>query len=104
MAFALGNSERLIRNVEVWISKASTSAGDDCNRCLAQVTLADGALVMVENTEPDLYVAVHRAADRAGWKVARCLGRNKRRAIHRTPVVLPAGNPPSTGDHMQQAG
>ena len=101
MAFAFGNSEQHIQNAEVSLSKISTSGGNDCYRCLTQVTLADGTLIIVENTEPDLYVATHRAADRTGWKIARCLGRKKLEASHRMSLERLPGNHPSQFDYMQ---
>ncbi len=101
MAFALGNNEQSIQNAEVWLSKMSTAGGNECYRCLTQLTLSDGALVIVENTEPDLYVATHRAADRAGWKIARCLGRKKLQASHRTSLGRLPGSHPSQVDYIQ---
>lgn len=104
LAFALGSNEQHIQNVEVWLSQVGTSGDDDCKRCLTQVTLADGALVMVENTEPDLYVAIHRAADRAGWKVARCLGRKKLQDSHRMSLGRLPANRRSYSEYMHHAG
>jgi hypothetical protein len=46
-------------------------------------------------------VATHRAADRAGWKIARCLGRKKLQASYRMSLGRLTGSHPSQVDYIQ---
>jgi putative sigma-54 modulation protein len=79
LTYALESNASLIGAVEVWLSELNDPNAQRNQRCLVQVTLKGGALIVVDTTEADLYVAIHRAADRAGWKVARCLSRRNLR-------------------------
>ena len=77
LSYALDTHSDFISNAQVWLSELNGSNPVHNQRCLIQLTLDEGTQVVIDSVEADLYVAIHRAADRASWKVARCLGRSK---------------------------
>jgi ribosome-associated translation inhibitor RaiA len=75
----LGANSRQINRIEIWLSDIHAT---DCNkdyRCLVQVELEGQTMIIGEGIDSDLYTAIHRATDQAGWKVPRVLGRQHRR-------------------------
>jgi putative sigma-54 modulation protein len=83
LSYALDTHSEVISAAQVWLSELNETDAERNQRCLIQLTLDDGTQVVIDSVEADLYVAIHRAADRASWKVARCLGRSKIRANER---------------------
>lgn len=83
LTYALDTHSEVISAAQVWLSELNESDAERNQRCLIQLTLEDGAQVVIDSVEADLYVAIHRAADRASWKVARCVGRSKIRTNER---------------------
>ena len=79
LTYALESNASHIAAVEVWLSELNEQNALRNQRFLIQVTLKDGTLIVIDTTEADLYVAIHHAADRASWKVARCLSRRNLR-------------------------
>ncbi len=79
LTYALESNASHIGAVDVWLSELNDPNALRNQRCLIQVTLKSGTLIVIDTTEADLYVAIHRAADRASWKVARCLSRRNLR-------------------------
>ena len=79
--FALSLRADYIDSVLVLL--ADTGTPDDLGEtsCLVQVKLHGITDILVENTDANLYVAVHRAVDRAGWTVSRAVMRQRRQAI-----------------------
>ena len=77
LSYALDTHSEVISDAQVWLSELNEADAERNQRCLIQLTLDDGTQVVIDSVEADLYVAIHRAADRASWKVARCLGRSK---------------------------
>ncbi len=75
VTYALESNASHIATVQVWLSELNDPNALRNQRCLIQITLKDGELIVIDTTEADLFVAIHRAADRASWKVARCLSR-----------------------------
>ena len=69
-----------IERVDIWIIGIVRGERGPANYCKVDVTLGNGNRVVSEATETDMYLAIDRAADRAGWAVSRCLGRQRRRA------------------------
>jgi hypothetical protein len=55
-----------------------TAEGNVLKRCLIHVALKGNSTVVIDSTDLDLRVAIHRAADQASWKVSRSVGRQKR--------------------------
>lgn len=77
LSFALGRVGDDLHRVSVRLSDVNGARGGVDKSCLIQVGLRGLPDVVVENTEPNLRVAIHRAADRAGWTVARRLQRQR---------------------------
>ena len=69
LRFAFGPARPEVLRVSVRLSDENGPRGGADMRCRIQVTLAGAAGVVIEDTEADLYVAIDRAADRAGRTV-----------------------------------
>jgi ribosomal subunit interface protein len=80
LGFALSTCYTHIKRILVHLSDVNGPRGGNDKRCHLVVTLP-GQAVVVEKTEADLYVAINRAASRAGRTVMRQLKR--RRQINR---------------------
>ena len=78
--YALDVSRAEIEQIDVWIIGIERE-GERRNYCKIDVALGNGNLVSTDGTETDFHLAVHRAADRAGWEVARDLGREYRQRV-----------------------
>lgn len=87
LRFSLSTRADSIGRIRVHLSHVDGRGGECDRRCLLRVELPGHADVTIENTEPDLYVAIHRAVDRAGWSVKRRLDRRLRQVRAR---LLPA--------------
>jgi putative sigma-54 modulation protein len=74
--FALGRSTDQVRSVNVNLSDLNGPRGGEDKRCQVRVAAAGVAGVIVEDVEADLYVAIDRAADRAGRTLERRLTRS----------------------------
>ena len=85
LGFALSTCYRHVRRILVRVSDINGPRGGNDKRCHLEVMLP-GQAVVVEDTEADLYLAINRAASRAGRTVMRQLRR--RRDLNRiyTPV------------------
>jgi len=77
LLFALTCCSDRIQRVAVRLSDINGPRGGADKRCRLQVVLTDLPDVVVEDTEVDLYVAIDRAADRAGRTVGRRLARQR---------------------------
>jgi putative sigma-54 modulation protein len=73
--FALDRASHYVRKVSIRLSDVNGPRGGEDKRCRIQVTVAGAADMLIEDTEPDLYVAIDRAADRSGRTLARLLAR-----------------------------
>jgi ribosomal subunit interface protein len=73
--FALDRASESVRKVSVRLSDLNGPRGGEDKRCRIQVVVPGAADVLIDATEPDLYVAIDRAADRAGRTLARQLAR-----------------------------
>jgi len=76
MNFALGRAGSQVSRLSVRLSNLNGPRGGEDKRCHLRITLRDAPEVIIEDTEADLYVAIDRAADRAGRTVARRLERS----------------------------
>lgn len=70
-------TDRIFR-IMVRLSDINGPRGGVDKRCQIQVRLATLADVVIEDTEADLYVAIDRAAERAGRTAVRRLARQRR--------------------------
>ena len=66
LGFALSTIEFHIHRVLVWLSDINGPRGGADKRCHIQVVLTNLPDVVIKDTETDLYMAIDRAADRAG--------------------------------------
>ena len=83
LLFALGTHEEHIRRVQVRLSDINGPRGGNDKQCHLHVVSGSLPDVIIEDTESDMYVAIDRAADRAGRTVKRRLSRvyNQRRSV-----------------------
>ena len=75
--FALGRSDAQVSRLWVGLSDQNGPRGGEDKRCHVRIALTNAPEVVIEDTEADLYVAIDRAADRAGRTVARRLERSR---------------------------
>jgi len=77
LGFALSNSDDYIQHIIVRLSDINGPRGGADKCCHIQVVLPGLPDVVIEDTESDLYVAIDRAADRAGRTVTRRIARKR---------------------------
>ena len=75
--FALDWAKYHVGKVSVRLSDLNGPRGGEDKRCHIQVAIPGGANVVIEDTEADLYIAIDRAADRAGRTLARRVARQR---------------------------
>lgn len=75
---AFGCCADRISRIVVRLSDINGPRGGVDKRCQIQARLATLADVVIEDTEADLYVAIDRAAERAGRAAVRHLARQRR--------------------------
>jgi ribosomal subunit interface protein len=104
--FALSSYGDQIRRVIVRLSDINGPRGGADKRCHLQVMLVGLPDIVVEDTEPDLYVAINRATDRAGRTLMRKFNRHRsllKQAHRLAPDVQqsfhPAGKPDTGSIH-----
>lgn len=92
LQFALGWADEHLRQVSVRLSDENGPRGGEDKRCRIQITFRGAPSVVISDIEADLYVAIDRAADRAGRSVARRLERQRdyRQCSAPTVVMDPA--------------
>jgi len=77
LAYGLNHGDEYITRVTVRLSDINGPRGGTDKRCLIEVRLRQLPAVVIEDTEADLYVAIDRAAERAGRTLARRLARQR---------------------------
>ncbi len=77
LAYGLNHGDDAIARVTVRLSDINGPRGGADKRCFIEVRLKAAAAVVIEDTESDLYVAIDRAAERAGRALARQLARRR---------------------------
>ena len=102
LEYALSANQAEIARVDVWILGIERADGGSLKFCKVDVILSDGKMVSIDSTEDDLHIAIHRAADRAGWQVARSIGRQHRKKVNRR--YSPAQRGSSSRESEYQAG
>lgn len=96
--FALGNRRDRVAAVSVYLF--ALEAGESAEKyCLVRVSLTRQPELEVEVFDSNIYVAIHRAVDRAGWEVSRRLTREWRR----TGISRLTGRPPVEPPKPEQA-
>lgn len=76
--FALGRYEDRVTRVMVRLSDLNGPRGGVDKACLLRIRLHGQPAILIEDAEEDLYVAISRAADRAGRTLGRWMERARR--------------------------
>ena len=97
LQFALGWADEHLRQVSVRLSDENGPRGGEDKRCRIQITFRGAPSVVISDIEADLYVAIDRAADRAGRSVARRLERQ--RDYRQCSVPMAVTDPASLSPH-----
>jgi len=92
LQFALGWADGRLRQISVRLSDENGPRGGEDKRCRIQITFPGAPSVVIDDTEADLYVAIDRAADRAGRSVTRRLERQR----NCRQSLLSAATPPDS--------
>ncbi len=90
LAYALNHAHDSVSRVVVRLSDINGPRGGQDKRCGIEIRLKGATTVAIEDTETDLYVAIDRAADRAGRTLDRRLSRRRRFplvSISRQPLL-----------------
>ena len=77
LAYGLNHGDQSITRVVVRLSDINGPRGGADKRCFIEVRLKGAPTVVIEDLEGDLYLAIDRAAERAGRTLARRLARQR---------------------------
>ncbi len=77
--FALDWAHQHVHKVSIRLSDLNGPRGGKDKCCSIQVGVLGTADVLIEDIEPDLYIAIDRATDRAGRTLARQVARQRER-------------------------
>ena len=77
LGFALSAGADQVQRVLVRLSDANGPRGGSDKRCKIQLVLPRQADIVIEDTEANLYVAIDRAANRAGRTLRRRVTRHR---------------------------
>lgn len=75
LQFAFGWADDQLRQVSVHLFDENGPRGNENKRCQIRIDLPGAQDIVIEDTEADVYVAIDRAASRAGRSVAHGLDR-----------------------------
>lgn len=67
----------LTRKLAVWLSDINGPRGGRDKRCKIALQLVGGKVIVIEDTEPDMYLAIDRATARAARALVRSLARGR---------------------------
>jgi ribosome-associated translation inhibitor RaiA len=70
LRFALTRTSGRIKKVVIRLGETNVSRRGEDKFCRIQVYFDEAALVLIEDTGPDLYAVINRVAERAGRNVA----------------------------------
>jgi putative sigma-54 modulation protein len=91
--FALSWADGHVRRSAVRLSDLNGPRGGNDKRCQVQLTSHSGesaSIIVIEETQSDLYAAIDRAIDRAGRTLARKLQRERQRVRSQRRQAKPA--------------
>jgi len=94
LQFALGWASHHLGRVSVRLSDENSPRGSADKRCRIRIDFPGAQDVVIEDTEADVYVAIARAADRAGRLVAHRLERQRDHRHGPSPAVNPGDTAP----------
>jgi len=103
LEYALSANQAEIARVDVWILGIERADGGQLKFCKVNVILSDGKMVSSDSTEGDLHIAIHRAADRVGWEVARSIGRQHRERVNRAYSPAQRGSASRESEYLTGA-
>ena len=84
--FAFSTRSDQVGRILIRLADVNGPRGGDDKSCLVQVRIPGQPDVIVETVESNLYVAIHRAIDRAGWTTARKIERHRRKVRARLVI------------------
>ena len=88
LEFALDRAHHDVNSVTVRLSDINGPRGGFDKRCQIQIPLPHQRGVVIEETDADLYVAIDRAAGRAGNSLGRQLSRRRNLSVGKNPPAL----------------
>jgi ribosomal subunit interface protein len=77
LAYALNHGRDSVSRIVVRLSDVNGPRGGVDKRCGIEIRLKGSTAVAIEDTEADLYIAIDRAAERAGRTLDRRLARQR---------------------------
>jgi len=77
LSYSLNHGDAQITRLTVRLSDINGPRGGEDKRCLIELRLKAAQAIVIEDTEADLYVAIDRAAERAGRTLERRLARQR---------------------------
>ena len=80
LGYAVSFAGDHIRRITVKLSDINGPRGGEDKRCHVVVTLQNMPSVIIEDVQSNLYTAIDRAVERAGWAVTRVM---RRKHAHR---------------------
>jgi putative sigma-54 modulation protein len=81
LRYALPYADDHIQRISVRLYDANGPRGGIDKGCRIQIVLKHLGVIVIDNIEPDLYAAIKRAIDRAGWVITRRLARRRVQSI-----------------------
>ena len=90
--------------VSVFVDSAEESGCDGEVRCVVLIRLLAQPDVVVEITHSNLYVAIHRAVDEAGWILARSLADQQSDLMHLQVEMIDGWHARSTAGNRLESG
>lgn len=78
LAYALNHGRDMVSRIVVRLSDVNGSRGGVDKRCGIEIRLKGDSAITIDDTQADLYVAIGRAAERAGRTLDRRLARRHR--------------------------
>ncbi len=93
LAYALNHGRDSVSRIVVRLSDVNGPRGGVDKRCGIEIRLKGSTAVAIEDTEADLYVAIDRAAERAGRTLDRRLARRREFTVVSATRLPPLGTP-----------
>lgn len=77
LAYALNHGSDVVSRIDVRLSDINGPRGGLDKRCGIEIRLKGATAIVIEDIEADLYIAIDRAAERAGRTLDRRLARRR---------------------------
>ena len=92
LRFALSHAAGKLHGITVVLSDINGPRGGRDKCCRVRITVKDQPVMVIDDTEDNLYFAIDRAADRAARTVSRRMARLARRARQPGPQPVATDN------------